>query len=112
MLRAARAADKALIADVSVFDVFEGPRAEAQMGPGKKSLAIAVRLQPTERTLTDAEIEAVGASHRRAGDERHRRRAAELASEEFPPSDVDASTTPERHGCGDVRRVAHVDRTG
>jgi len=59
VLRAARAADKALIADVSVFDVFAGPRAEAQMGEGKKSLAIGVRLQPTAATLTDAEIEAV-----------------------------------------------------
>jgi phenylalanyl-tRNA synthetase beta chain len=59
VLRAARAADKALIVDVSVFDVFAGPRAEAQMGPGKKSLAIAVRLQPTAATLTEAEIEAV-----------------------------------------------------
>ena len=61
VLRAARAADKALIDEVSVFDVFAGPKAEAQMGPGKKSLAIAVRLQPTERTLTEAEIEAVSA---------------------------------------------------
>jgi phenylalanyl-tRNA synthetase beta chain len=61
VLKAARAADKALIAGVSVFDVFAGPRAEAQMGPGKKSLAIAVRLQPTERTLTEAEIDAVSA---------------------------------------------------
>jgi len=61
VLRAARGADKALIADVSVFDVFAGPRAEAQMGPGKKSIAIAVRLQPTSATLTDAEIEAVAA---------------------------------------------------
>jgi phenylalanyl-tRNA synthetase beta chain len=59
VLRAARAADKSLIADVSVFDVFAGPRAEAQMGEDRKSLAIAVRLQPTDRTLTDAEIEAV-----------------------------------------------------
>jgi phenylalanyl-tRNA synthetase beta chain len=59
VLRAARAADKALIADVAIFDVFAGPQAEAQMGAGKKSLAIAVRLQPTERTLTDAEIDAV-----------------------------------------------------
>ncbi len=31
------------------------------MEPGKKSVAIAVTLQPTEKTLTDAEIEAVGA---------------------------------------------------
>ncbi len=59
VLKAARAADKALIEAVTVFDVFEGPRAEAQMGEGKKSLAIAVRLQPTAATLTEAEIEAV-----------------------------------------------------
>jgi phenylalanyl-tRNA synthetase beta chain len=31
------------------------------MGPGRKSLAIAVRLQPTEATLTDKEIDAVSA---------------------------------------------------
>jgi phenylalanyl-tRNA synthetase beta chain len=61
VLRAARAADKALIESVSLFDVFAGPKAEAQMGSGKKSLAIAVRLQPTTATLTDAEIEAVAA---------------------------------------------------
>jgi phenylalanyl-tRNA synthetase beta chain len=61
VLKAARAADKTLVAAVTVFDVFAGPKAEAQMGPGKKSLAIAVRLQPTERTLTDADIEAVSA---------------------------------------------------
>ena len=61
VLKAARAADKALIESVSVFDVFTGPKAEAQMGAGKKSMAIAVRLQPVERTLTDADIEAVSA---------------------------------------------------
>jgi phenylalanyl-tRNA synthetase beta chain len=55
MLRAARGADKALIDEVSVFDVYEGKGVE----PGKKSVAIAVRLQPTQATLTDAEIEAV-----------------------------------------------------
>ena len=49
VLKAARGADKALIEQVTVFDVFAGPKAEAQMGAGKKSLAIAVRLQPTER---------------------------------------------------------------
>lgn len=59
VLKAARAADKALIADVSVFDVFAGPKAEAQMGAGRKSLAIAVRLQPTAATLTEPEIETV-----------------------------------------------------
>ncbi len=59
VLKAARAADKALIEAVTVFDVFAGPKAEAQMGAGKKSLAIAVRLQPRTATLTDVEIEAV-----------------------------------------------------
>jgi phenylalanyl-tRNA synthetase beta chain len=61
LVNAAAGADKALIEQVSVFDEFAGPAAEAQMGPGKKSLAIAVRLQPTERTLTEKEIEAVAA---------------------------------------------------
>jgi phenylalanyl-tRNA synthetase beta chain len=61
LVNAAIGADKALIADVRVFDAFGGPKAEAQMGAGKKSLAIAVRLQPREATLTEAEIEAVSA---------------------------------------------------
>jgi len=58
ILRAAKGADKQLVDAVSVFDVFEGEKAEAQMGAGKKSVAIAVRLQPTEGTLTDKQIEA------------------------------------------------------
>jgi phenylalanyl-tRNA synthetase beta chain len=62
ILRAARGAEKRLIEGASVFDVFAGPRAAEQFGPGKKSVAISVRLQPVERTLTEAEIEAV--SHR------------------------------------------------
>ena len=57
VLRAAKNADKALIAGVSLFDVYEGQHME----PGKKSLAIQVTLQPTDKTLTDAEIEAVAA---------------------------------------------------
>ena len=57
VIRAASQADKALIDDVSVFDVFAG----GALGEGKKSLAIEVTLQPKERTLTDAEIEAVSA---------------------------------------------------
>ncbi|MXU64021.1 phenylalanine--tRNA ligase subunit beta [Oceanomicrobium pacificus] len=61
ILRAAQGADKALIADVSTFDVFDGEKAAAQMGAGKKSVAITVRLQPRKATLTDAEIEAVSA---------------------------------------------------
>lgn len=57
LVRAAAAADKGLIVDVSVFDVFEGGSLEA----GRKSLALGVRLQPRERTLTEAEIDAVSA---------------------------------------------------
>jgi phenylalanyl-tRNA synthetase beta chain len=57
VLRAAQGADRALIADVGVFDVFTG----AGVPEGKKSLAIEVTLQPREKTLTDAEIEAVAA---------------------------------------------------
>ena len=42
-----------------VFDVFAGKRAAEQFGEGLKSIAISVRLQPTDATLTDAEIDAV-----------------------------------------------------
>ena len=55
LAKAAAAADKKLISGVRVFDEFQGGDLEA----GKKSLAIAVTLQPTEATLTDEEIEAV-----------------------------------------------------
>ena len=55
VINAAHAADKTLIAEVTLFDVYEGKG----VGEGKKSLAINVVLQPVEKTLTDAEIEAV-----------------------------------------------------
>lgn len=61
LVNAALGADKALIDSVAVFDQFTGDKAEAQMGAGKKSLAITVRLQPRDKTLTDEEIEAVSA---------------------------------------------------
>ena len=61
IIRAAQGGDKKLISGVEIFDVFEGKKAVEQLGAGKKSVAIAVRLQPTNETLTDAEIEAVGA---------------------------------------------------
>ena len=59
VVAAAAGADKALIERVAVFDAFAGAKAAEQLGPGKKSLAITVRLQPTEKTLTEADIEAV-----------------------------------------------------
>ena len=61
VINAAKGADKSLISGASVFDLFIGEKAEAQMGEGKKSIAITVRLQPVDKTLTDAEIEAVSA---------------------------------------------------
>ncbi|MEM8824627.1 MAG: phenylalanine--tRNA ligase subunit beta, partial [Pseudomonadota bacterium] len=57
VVAAAQGADKTLIAGVRVFDEFIG----GSLGEGRKSLAITVRLQPTETTLTDKEIEAVAA---------------------------------------------------
>jgi phenylalanyl-tRNA synthetase beta chain len=52
--RSARNVERSLIERVDVFDVYEGEG----VPEGKKSLAISVRLQPRDRTLTDAEIEA------------------------------------------------------
>lgn len=60
-VNAAQGADKVLIESVRVFDQFTGEKAEAQMGAGKKSIALTVRLQPTDKTLTDKDIEAVSA---------------------------------------------------
>ena len=57
IVRSAQGVDKKLIADVAVFDVYEGKGIE----DGKKSIAVAVTLQPREKTLTDQEIDAVGA---------------------------------------------------
>ncbi|HVC51066.1 MAG TPA: phenylalanine--tRNA ligase subunit beta, partial [Stellaceae bacterium] len=54
LLRAARGTDRKLTSDIRLFDVYEG----AGLPDGKKSLAIAVTLQPQDATLTDAEIEA------------------------------------------------------
>jgi phenylalanyl-tRNA synthetase beta chain len=55
VVRAAASADRALISEVNVFDVFTGQG----VAQGKKSLAIEVTLQPRDKTLTEAEIEAV-----------------------------------------------------
>jgi phenylalanyl-tRNA synthetase beta chain len=57
ILRATQSADRSLIAGITVFDVYEGKGIE----PGKKSIAIAVSLQPKGRTMTDEEIEAISA---------------------------------------------------
>ena len=55
IVRAAQGVDRKLITGIAVFDIYEG----AGIDPGKKSIAIAVTLQPREKTMTDEEIEAV-----------------------------------------------------
>jgi phenylalanyl-tRNA synthetase beta chain len=57
VVRAAQNVDRKLISGVTVFDVYEGKGIET----GKKSIAIAVTLQPREKTMTDAEIDALAA---------------------------------------------------
>ncbi len=57
IVRSALAADRTLITDVTVFDVYEGKGID----DGRKSVAIAVTIQPREKTLTDQEIDAIAA---------------------------------------------------
>jgi phenylalanyl-tRNA synthetase beta chain len=55
LVRPILSADKALIAQAQVFDVYQGKG----VPEGQKSVAVEVTVQPTEKTLTDAEIEAL-----------------------------------------------------
>jgi phenylalanyl-tRNA synthetase beta chain len=55
IVKAIRNAERTLLDSVSIFDVYEGKG----VPEGHKSVAVAVRLQPKDKTLTDAEIEAV-----------------------------------------------------
>ncbi|WP_439571804.1 phenylalanine--tRNA ligase subunit beta [Sphingomonas sp.] len=55
LVRAVKGADKAVITDARLFDLFTGAGVE----DGKKSLAVEVTLQPGEKSFTDAEIKAV-----------------------------------------------------
>jgi len=57
LVRAVAGVDKALISQARVFDVYQGPG----VPEGAKSVAVEVLLQPREKTLTDAEIEALSA---------------------------------------------------
>lgn len=57
LVKAVAGADKALIAEARVFDLYQGKG----VPEGAKSLAVEVVLQPREKTLTDAEIEALSA---------------------------------------------------
>lgn len=55
IIKAVQSADRQLVTAIEIFDLYEG----TGVGEGKKSVAVGVTLQPMEKTLTDAEIEAV-----------------------------------------------------
>ncbi|MEH6829156.1 MAG: phenylalanine--tRNA ligase subunit beta, partial [Parasphingorhabdus sp.] len=55
LVRAVKGADKKLITDAQIFDLFEGP----SVSEGKKSLAVEVTLQPIEATLTEEDLKAL-----------------------------------------------------
>jgi phenylalanyl-tRNA synthetase beta chain len=55
IVKAVKLADRNLIEQVTVFDIYEGKG----VPDGRKSIAVAVRVQPKDATLTDAEIEAL-----------------------------------------------------
>ena len=55
LTRAAKAADKKLISDSEVFDIYQGKGVE----DGKKSVALSITIQPKEQTLKDADLEAL-----------------------------------------------------
>ncbi len=55
LLRAVLGADRTLLSGATIFDVYEG----VGVPEGKKSIGVAVTLQPREKTPTDAEIEAI-----------------------------------------------------
>jgi phenylalanyl-tRNA synthetase beta chain len=57
LLRAVRGADKSAITAASLFDVFTGQG----VPDGSKSLAVEVTLQPTEKSFSHEELEAISA---------------------------------------------------
>ena len=58
LLRAIKGAGKPLVSEATVFDVYQGKGID----DSKKSVAVAVTLQPTKATLTEDEIEATSSS--------------------------------------------------
>jgi phenylalanyl-tRNA synthetase beta chain len=55
LVRAVKGADKKLITDARIFDLFEGP----SVGEGKKSLAVEITLQPVDASLTEEDLKTV-----------------------------------------------------
>ena len=71
LIKAMRNADKTLIHDIRIFDLYEGEH----IADDEKSVALAVTLQPTDKTLTDHDIEAVS---QKIIDEARKKTGAEL----------------------------------
>ena len=103
IVRAAQGVDKKLISNVSVFDVYEGKGID----PDKKSIAIAVTLQPREKTMTDEEIDALAAKIVGEVHEAHGRGVAGLASPR-----LSAVIAGERPASQLSERSAFADRRG
>jgi phenylalanyl-tRNA synthetase beta chain len=57
LIQSVKKADK-LITDVEIFDVYEGDN----LGDNKKSLAIKVKIQPKEKTLTDKDLDLISSA--------------------------------------------------
>jgi phenylalanyl-tRNA synthetase beta chain len=55
IIRATQSADRKLISKITIFDLYEGKGIDAD----KKSIGVAVTLQPREKTMTDQEIDAI-----------------------------------------------------
>lgn len=55
ILKSALGADKILIRDADLFDIYMGKNIEE----GKKSIAISIKIQPSDRTLTESELDAL-----------------------------------------------------
>ena len=58
LVKHVHAAEKQLLRDVTIFDVYQGKG----VAEGKKSIALTITLQADDRTLTEAEIEKVSTS--------------------------------------------------
>ena len=57
ILKAVKSGAGPLLSDMRVFDIYEG----ANIGAGKKSVAVTITLTPTKATLTEEEIESISA---------------------------------------------------
>ncbi|MCB9982747.1 MAG: phenylalanine--tRNA ligase subunit beta [Rhodospirillales bacterium] len=55
LIRTAQAADKALITDTQIFDIYTGEGVE----DGKKSVALSITIQPKGESLTDKDLDAL-----------------------------------------------------